>query len=142
LATFAKNAINSHIYIEECLNKTLINFIDKYHSDGNDIFWPDLASSHYSNATQAEYVRLNIKVVPKSSNPPNVPQLRPIENFWSILKSKVYSKGWTADSIEELIERIKLKLKKMPINICQSLMSGLKTKVRKAADNGLLSVIN
>jgi hypothetical protein len=138
----SKNAINSQIYIEECLNKRLIQFINKYHSNGNYIFWPDLASSHYSNATQAAYARLNIKVVPKSSNPPNVPQVRPIENFWSILKSKVYSNGWTADSTEELVEKIKLELKKMSINICQRLMSGVKTKVRKAADKGVLSVIN
>jgi transposase len=138
----SKNAINSQIYIEECLNKRLIQFINKHHSNGNYIFWPDLASSHYSNATQSAYARLKIKVVPKTSNPPNVPQVRPIENFWSILKSKVYSNGWTADSTEKLVEKIKLELKKMPINICQRLMSGVKTKVRKAADKGVLSVIN
>jgi hypothetical protein len=138
----SKNAINAEIYIKECLNKRLNKFIEKHHSDGKYIFWPDLASSHYANATQAEYVRLNIKVVPKTSNPPNVPQVRPIENFWAILKERVYKNGWTAKNIEELIRKIKLELKNMPITICQNLVSGLKTKVRKAADNGVLSVIN
>ncbi|CAF5166545.1 unnamed protein product, partial [Rotaria magnacalcarata] len=32
----------------------------------------------------------NIKFVPKQDNPPNVPQARPIEDFWSILAGKVY----------------------------------------------------
>jgi hypothetical protein len=59
---------------------------------------------HYSNATEAEYARLNIKVVPKISNAPNVPQVRSIENFWSILKSKVYENGWTTNSIEKLFK--------------------------------------
>jgi hypothetical protein len=138
----SKNAINAEIYIKECLNKRLIKFIEKHHSDGKYIFWPDLASSHYANATQAEYARLNIKVVPKTSNPPNVPQVRPIENFWAILKGRVYKNGWTAKNIEELVRKIMLELKKLPKTICQNLMSGLKTKVRKAADDGVLSVIN
>jgi transposase len=76
--------------------------------------------------------------VPKTSNPPNVPQMGPIENFWAILKGRVYKNGWIVKNIEDLIRKIKFKIKKMPI--CQNLMSGLKIKVRKAADNGVLSV--
>jgi hypothetical protein len=64
-----------------------------------------------------------------------------IENFWSILKRKVYFDGWKAETNEVLIERTK-KCLKIPLNVCQRLMRGLKTKVRKAADNGVLSVIN
>jgi hypothetical protein len=39
------NAINAQTYIDECLSKRLTKFLAKYHSDGNYIFWPDLASS-------------------------------------------------------------------------------------------------
>jgi hypothetical protein len=62
-----------------------------------------LATSHYANSTQAEYSRLKIKVVPKELNPPNLPQVRPIENFWGILKRRVYLNGWTAESDKDLI---------------------------------------
>jgi hypothetical protein len=31
--------------------------------------------------------------VPKDMNPANAPKLHPIENFWGILKQKVYEKG-------------------------------------------------
>ncbi len=91
---------------------------------------------------EKHWQRLNINVVPKDSNPPNVPQLRPIETFWANLKRKVYKNGWTASSTDELIKRIKKELKKIPVEDFQSLFRGLKTKIRKAADRGVLSVIN
>jgi transposase len=75
-------------------------------------------------------------------NPPNVPQVRPIEKFWSILKRKVYSNGYIAETTEDLIKRMKSELRKMPLKTCQNLMNSLKTKIRKAADNGVLPVIN
>jgi transposase len=108
------NAINSQIYIEECIRKGLVKFIEKYHSDNKFVFWPDLASSHYAKAILEELNRLNIKVVPKDSNPPNYPQLRPIERFWTILKRKIYAKGWTAKTSEDLIDKIKSELRKIP----------------------------
>ena len=40
----------------------------------------------------------NINYVDKSLNPPNVPQARPIENFWGDLAQKVYNGGWYAKS--------------------------------------------
>ena len=47
------DAINSDIYISECLEKKLLPFIREHHQDLNYIFWPDLASAHYSKATVA-----------------------------------------------------------------------------------------
>ncbi len=119
-----------------------MKFINKHHSDGNFVFWPDLASSHYANATIAEFERLNIRVVPKDSNPPNCPQVRPIETFWAQLKKNVYAKGFKAESIQELIVKIKHELRVMPKNYCQRLMRRVKTNVRKAADRGVLSIRN
>ena len=43
-------AIKSSIYVKECLVKRLLPFIHKYNYE-NYIFWPDLASAHYSNET-------------------------------------------------------------------------------------------
>ena len=45
--------VNSAIYTKECLEKRLLPFIEEFHIDGNYIFWPGLASAHYSNETQA-----------------------------------------------------------------------------------------
>ena len=40
-------AINTSIYINECLEKRPLPFIHKYHGNFNYLFWPDLANSHY-----------------------------------------------------------------------------------------------
>ena len=77
-------AIKSNIYINETLVKRLLPFIHKYHNNENYIFWPDLASSHYSNET-VSWMNENVKFLPKNINPPNVPQARPIENLWGCL---------------------------------------------------------
>jgi hypothetical protein len=98
---------NALLYIKQCQNKKLIKFIAKYHSGGKYIFWTNLVTSHYANLTQADYSRLKIKVVPKNLNPPNVPQVRPIEKFWSILKRKVYFDGCEGESNDHLIRKIK-----------------------------------
>ena len=35
--------------------------------------------------------------VDKVDNPANLPEVRPIEDFWSILKAKVYEYNWEAN---------------------------------------------
>jgi len=39
--------------------------------------------------------------------------LRPIEDFWGILKQKVYEKGWGVKSINQLKKNISESLKKL-----------------------------
>ena len=135
------NNVKSQHYIKFCLPRVK-KFIDKYHPNDKCIFWPDLARAHYSFATQTELRRLGIEFVPEDQNPPNVPQLRPIERFWGYLKRTVYSEGWTAEDIPQLIKRIKLCIRKVPEKLAHNLMRRVKTKARIAADRGVLSVIN
>ena len=78
-------------------------------------------------------------LVEKASTPPNVPQARPIENLWGILAQKVYKGGWKARTQQELICRIQSQLKKIDANLLQSLMGGVKTKLRAIADSGVLA---
>ena len=78
--------------------------------------------------------RLNIDVVPKSANPPNVPQLRPIENFWANLKCKIYSNNFVAKTVEELIKKkTKKELKNMATRMFSSAMANLPVNCREAA---------
>ena len=65
-------------------------FINMYHSDDKYLFWPDLASSHYANSVINFFEEKKLKLVAKKDNPANVPECRPIEDFWSILKGIVY----------------------------------------------------
>ena len=73
-------AVNTDIYIYECLQPKLLPFIHKHHGNFNYLFWPDLDGAHYSNETVA-WMKENVYFVEKASNPPNVPQARPIENL-------------------------------------------------------------
>ena len=88
-------AINSSIYINECLQARFLPFIHKHHGDFNYLFWPDLAGAHYSKES-VTWMNQNVHYVEKQSNPPNVPQARPIENFWGHLSQLVYEGGWEA----------------------------------------------
>jgi transposase len=92
----SKNAVDANTYLHECIKKRLIPFIDTYHNSDLVLFWPDLASSHYSQQVQSFLANHGIKCVKRAQNPPNVPQARPIETVWSLLKQKVYEGGWEA----------------------------------------------
>ena len=100
------------------------------------LFWPDLANySKDSLNWMDEYVNY----VDKESNPPNLPQARPIKNFCGHLAQKVYEGGWQTSTEQVLIDRIKLKLKEIDMNFLQSLMKGVKAKLRSIADDGVFS---
>ena len=131
-------SINTEVYIAECLDERLLPFLHKYHSDFNYIFWPDLAPAHYSNDTVA-WMSENLNFVPKDINPPNVPQARPIENFWGILAQKVYEGGWEATTKLQLTRRIEAKIKQFDAKFFQTLMAGINGKLRKIAEGGPLS---
>ena len=81
----------------------------------------------------------NVYFVDETTNPPNVPQARPIENLWGILAQKVYEGGWEAKTHQELISRIQSQLKKFDSNFLKSLMGGVKAKLRATADRGVLA---
>ena len=64
------------------LIKRLVPFIKKYHSDGKYVFWPDLASPRYAYSVTDWLEEQNMPFVPKHMNPANLPEARPIEDFW------------------------------------------------------------
>ena len=106
---------------------------------GFDMLAP-IEVSHYSKESVA-WMNENLYFVDESTNPPNVLQARPIENLQGILAQKVYEGGWEAKTQQELISRVQLKqqLKKFDSNFLQSLMGGVKTKLRAIADRGVLA---
>lgn len=133
-------ALDSQRYIDNCLTK-LINFIEEEH-DGEDImFWPDLASCHYARQTQNWLVDHNVPFVPRNDNPPNLPQARPIEDFWALLSRKVYNGGWEAQNEDELRRRIYRKVREIDVNVVQNLMLGVRRKLRLVEDQGPFCLI-
>lgn len=41
-------SMNSDVYLNECIKKRLLPFIDQHHSRDKVVFWPDLAPIHYT----------------------------------------------------------------------------------------------
>ena len=95
------------LYRTQCLTKVL-NFVDKhYESRDQVVFWPDLATCHYHKDNLKWMEDHGLKFVPKNENPPNAPQIRPIEKYWALLKQQTYAGNWSAKTHEQLASRIK-----------------------------------
>jgi hypothetical protein len=82
----SKIAVRTQTYLNECIRKRLIPFINRYHVGDSVLFWPDLASAHYAREVQAFLTDHGVSYVKRGQNPPNVPQARPIEMIWSLLE--------------------------------------------------------
>ena len=93
-------AISLEVYKNNCIKNKLIPFIKKHHSDGEYIFWPDLASSHYAKSVQNYMNEKKINFVKREEDPTNVHECRPFEDFWSVLKGKVYDNNWQAKNLK------------------------------------------
>ena len=68
--------------------------------------WSNLASSHYSKQVQDFLMVDQINFVQRQQKPPNVPQARPIETIWSLLK-QVYDGAWEAKNLSQLARKIR-----------------------------------
>jgi hypothetical protein len=64
-----------------------------------------------------------IHFVPKDLNPLKLPEARPIEDFWAILKRDVYMDGWTANNVDKLEFRIRYCLRKIDFKAAQELVA-------------------
>ena len=73
--------------------------------------------------------------------PLNATQIRTIENYWGILKMKVYEGKWTAQTRDHLIQRIKMKEKEINQDIVIKMFDNLKGRVHVANQNGLQSLM-
>lgn len=120
--------INGQIYREECLQKRLLPFLRSHR--GPTLFWPDLASCHYAKPVMDWYEAKGVNVVPKEANPPNTPELRPIEKFWAIMKKKLKKSGKTFKTDEALKKNWEKLCKEAGQSLAQDLTSSVKRNVR------------
>lgn len=137
----SKQGVTQETYLNECIKKRLLPFITKYHSDGDCLFWPDLASAHYWNIVQEHLTEKNIRCVSYVDNPLNVPQARPIELLWSILERKIYENNWEARDIDHLAQRIRKKVKELDRQMLQNMVESVRKKLRALRRNGLYSIL-
>ena len=67
-----------------------------------------------------------------------MPEVRAIEDFWSILKAKVYEKGWVALDLSKLKWRIRYCLRKMDLDLVYRLLAGTSARLNRVRMYGLI----
>ena len=122
-------SINGEIYVKECLEKRLLPFIRKHNI--STFFWPDLASCHYSKRALEWFQEKNITLVPKIANPPNCPELRPIERYWALVKKQLKDTKKEAKNIQDFRNKWKAGTKKISEATVKSLMGGISEKLHE-----------
>ena len=125
--------INTELYIKECLQKRLLPFIQQH--EVSTFFWPDLASCHYSKSAIEWYENNNVVFVPKEANPPNCPELRPIERYWALVKRELKSTKKVTDNVKNFSQKWKLSSKKIAESTIETLMEGIPDKVKQFIQN-------
>ena len=56
-------------------------------------------------------------------NPANLPEARPIEDFWANKKRDVYMDAWTADNVDQLESMIRYCLNEIDVKVVQKLVA-------------------
>ena len=113
----SKNAVNQHVCLDQCIRPILVPFIRAKYPFDDYLFWPDKASSHYAKSVVSFLQGESINFVAKKDNPTNLPQARPVEDFFGYLDQLVYERGWRAQNVAQLRRRIKLCLKKVDLDV-------------------------
>jgi hypothetical protein len=121
--------VSSELYQKECLEKRVLPHIRNH--QGPVKFWPDLASCHYSKSTLKFYEDQAIDFVPKNFNPPNSPELRPIERYWALMKRKLFKTGGAVKDTANLLRKWNLHAYSFAISSVQKLMGSINRKTRK-----------
>jgi len=69
--------------------------------------------------------------VPKEANPPNCPELRPIERYWVLVKRKLKETKSGAKDIIHFRDKWKVAANKVPEATIKALMAGMSEKLTK-----------
>lgn len=125
--------LNSQLYLKECIMKRLIPFI----KNKDVFFWPDMATSHYAKIVTDYFQEKKIDFVKKQDNAPNVPQARPIEKFWALIKRE-YSRRKNAPKnlrgFQQVLGKI---IKEVAENHGETLMASVRQKLRSIGREGV-----
>ena len=109
-------AVNSGIYINECLQKRFLASFHLWASHSLKLyFWHDLAGCHYSKRT-IDWIDENSNFVPKEINPPNFPRHVRLRILGAVWHKKLTRE---ANKEQQLIRCIESKMKEFGTHFVQ-----------------------
>lgn len=123
--------MNQTIYVEECLQKRLLPMLLLHNAPV--VFWPDMATCHYAKSAMEWYKENGVNIVPKSANPPNCPELRPIEKYWAIMKRKLLQTKQSVKNEKEFEKNWIRISSEVTQSVVQHLMQSVNSKLRSFA---------
>ena len=133
-------AVTADSYVSNCLSRQLIPYLNTHYPQGGYIFWPDKVSVHYARIT-TDYLGANgNNYISKEDNPTEVPQCRPVVDFFGLLSTRVFEGNWVANNVEALKRRIRRCLREIPQEVVQATMMSVKRKLMRAYRFGLIDV--
>ena len=98
---------------------------------GQNVFFVKMRFLRFCNFFFSQKI-CDIYFIAKEDNPPACPQIRPIEQFWSMLKDKVYANNWSAKNRDQLIRKIRKCSKECDMAPILKMIDHLKGKIMKA----------
>lgn len=81
------------------------------------------------------YKTNNINIVPREANPPNCPELRPIERYWALIKRSLKKTRKVAKTATEFQHRWRKAYGEVDQATVHNLMKNVKKKVREFYSN-------
>jgi transposase len=126
-----EGSINSQRYIN-IIDNALVPSADLWYQNNEWQFQQDNAPCHVSLITRQHMDSIGIRCL---EWPPNSPDLNPIENFWSILKRRVYARA-TANK-DDLMRRIRViwDTDSEMQSICKTLVESMPKRVKQCIFN-------
>jgi hypothetical protein len=76
--------------------------------------------------------------VAKNENPANLPECRPIERFWYMLKAEVYKDDWCALNLKQIERKIRACVKNFNPDFLLTLFGEVLSKIRDVGRNGTI----
>ena len=96
--------------------------------------------AHYANATQQFLKDEGISYIPKYNNPSAVASLRPIEDFWAVLKKEKYGSRWEVEDFAQLQQRILAKARQILLDVLLNIFRTVRNRIQKYAEKGYSAV--
>lgn len=102
---FIQGTMNAYRYLEECIKPVLLPWIVQNFDINKCLFWPDLAQYHYTKNVRTTLADIGLDMVTREENTPNLPQCRPIERYWALVKRKLKKFQTPAETVEDFADR-------------------------------------
>jgi hypothetical protein len=129
--------MNAKVYLEQCIKKRLVPFIQKQHRIEDVIFWPDMARVHYAKAVIDFLKSIGLEFIEYENNAPKVPQARPIEKYWAICKAKYKARKNGAKSLSSFKQIWKKISGEVAEESGERLMEHVRGKIRSVGRDGV-----